>query len=97
MDTASQAGESERKKKRAVTEYGLKEMLNKLLPAVLHEMGILPANKAGEKGKTAAAATKGTPFSEEGLAAAFLLAVIPILPWAVVLAWRVLFFTAAWA
>lgn len=52
-DRARQARKNERRKENTVTEDGLKEILNRLLLAVLREMGVLPVNKAAEKGKTA--------------------------------------------
>ncbi|XP_039310759.1 uncharacterized protein LOC120358938 [Solenopsis invicta] len=43
LERAVQTGGEERRKKKAITEDGLREVLTRVLPAVLQEMGLLPA------------------------------------------------------
>ncbi|XP_039303923.1 uncharacterized protein LOC113003423 [Solenopsis invicta] len=70
-----EGGRKEKKRAKALTEDGLREVLSRVLPAVLAEMGLLPPNKAVERPKTAqsggkmATQTRTVPQNRAGKAA----------------------------
>ncbi|XP_039311329.1 actin cytoskeleton-regulatory complex protein pan1-like [Solenopsis invicta] len=61
-----ESGKKERKRAKALTEDGLKEALSRVLPAVLAEMGLLPAPRGAERPK--APPTAGKIARQSGVA-----------------------------